>query len=233
MSLDLDTLKRAQKLHPTAVEDLVNDSFACVARIAYGVTGSDASGNAIVSKIVRRGLVAMGKWRDESEAQRWFLHHTILECRNHRRCADHDGEVLIETSSDRSPAYQTFVGALRALPQQQIEAFLLHHCESFNLRFLSIAMDCSVKAAEQHLAAATAALTTIAGDGFDRLLASIRQAYLALTPAGKVKVPQVKQIVRRHVWPRRLWRLAKVVLSLALIAAVAWFCYKILPAIEY
>ncbi len=232
MAIDQDTFKRALKLRRDAVEDVVNDSFAGIARIAYGVTGSDAGGNAIVSKIVRRGLTAMAKWRDENEAQRWFLHHTILECRNYRN-ADGDNELLVEVSEDRSTAYRAFVGGLRALPQQQIEAMLLHHGESFNLRYLAVAMDCSVKAAEQHLAAATAALQALAGDDFNRLLASLRQAYRALTPEGKVQVPQVKQIVRRHVWPRRIWRLAKFALSLALIAAVAWFCYKILPAIEY
>ena len=232
MAIDSDTLQRAQKLRRDAVEDVVNDSFARVARIAYGVTGSNAGGNAIVSKIVRRGLVAMAKWRDEAEPQRWYLHHTILDSRNHRRAGD-DSELLIEMSGDRSTAYRAFVGGLRALPQQQVEAILLHHGESFNPRYLAIAMDCSVKAAEQHLAAATATMQAIAGAEFDRLLASLRHAYLALTPTGKVQVPQVKQIVRRHVWPRRLWRLTKFLLSLALVAAVAWFCYKILPAIEY
>lgn len=232
MPIDLETFKKAKKLRRDAVEEVVNESFASVARISYGVTGSTRVGDAIVSKIIRRGMIAMEKWRDEGEPQRWFLHHTILECRKHGQPTGVD-DLLIETSSDKSPAYLAFVKSVRALPQQQVEAFLLHYGESFNPRYTAVAMDCSVKAADQHLNAATAALKAIAGDAYDSLIASLRLAYIALTPEGKVQVPQVKQIVRRHVWPRRICRMIKLVLSIALIGAVAWFCYRILPAVEY
>ena len=144
-----------------------------------------------------------------------------------------ENDLLIQTNPQRSPQYVAFIRALRALPYQQVEAFILHHGESFNLRYLAVAMDCSTKAAEQHLSAATSALRAIAGDSFDALTLQLRRAYQKLSPADRVQVPQVGKIVRLHVWPRRLWRIIKFLVTIAFVAAAGWFAWKILPAIEY
>lgn len=229
----MDTLTRAKKLQRDAVEEIVNESFPLITRMAYALTGRDDAGSSIVKHIVHRGLKALPKFRDDGEPQRWFLHHTILATRADKRRPGGEEDLLIETAPQRTPQYFAFVRALRALPPQQIEAFVLHFGESFNLRYLGIAMDCSVKAAEQHLSAATTAMRAIAGNSFDELTGQMRQAYQSLSPAGMVQVPKVSAIVRAHVWPRRIWRVMKFIFSLAIIAAVVWVCVKILPRIEY
>lgn len=235
MPVDRNTIRRAHSLARDAVEDIVNESFASVARIAYGLAGSDAAGDRVVRQVVRRGLKMLHKFRDEGEPQRWFLHHTILACRRERgatpRDVDHD--LLVNCDPQPTNAYRAFVKAVRALPYQQAEALILHHGESFNLRYISIAMDCSTAAAQTHLDAGTNTLRLVAGDQFDPLMLKLRLAYQRLTPDARVQVPQVGGIVRRHVWPRRLWRMLRVLIVLAAAAGLGWVLWKIVPNIEY
>lgn len=231
MAVDRNTIRRAQSLARDAVEEIVNESFPSVVRLAYGLTGSDAAGDRVVRHIVRRGLKMLPKFRDEGEPQRWFLHHTILACR--RETAVGDDDVLVTCDASPTPAYRAFVKAIRALPRQQAEALILHHGESFNLRYIAVAMDCSTAAAQQHLDAGTTTLRQIAGEQLEPLLLRVRLAYRHLTPSAGVQVPQVGQLVRRHVWPRRLWRVARALLVLAAAGAVAWMLWKIVPNIEY
>ncbi|HRK32358.1 MAG TPA: sigma factor-like helix-turn-helix DNA-binding protein [Tepidisphaeraceae bacterium] len=232
MALDRQTLARARELQPTAIEEIVNESFPSIARLSYSLSGSNEVGDSVVSAVVRKGLLVLHKWRDEGEPQRWFLRHTILQCRQLARNGSGD-DLLIDLSAERPRAYIAFIRALRQLPQQQTEAFLLHFGEAFNLRYTAIAMDCSVSAAEQHLAAATATMQSMAGDAYDQMIALLRQAYHLLTPTSRVRVPRVKTAIRRHVWPRRIWRAGKLLIITGLVAALIWFGYKIIPAIEY
>lgn len=233
MPVDLPTLSRARKLHRDAVEDVVNDSFPSVVRLAYGLAGRDDTGGRIVRQIVRRGLKMLPKWRDEGEPQRWFLHHTILACRRESPPADPESDLLLIVAEKPTTQYAAFIRALRGLPRQQVEAVLLHHGESFNARYLGIAMDCSTAAAQQHLDSATKSLRGMAGEAFDALIAELRTAYRRLSPQDRVQVPDVGRFVRLHVWPRRLWRLARVVLVLAMVAGSAWFGWRIVPLIEF
>jgi DNA-directed RNA polymerase specialized sigma24 family protein len=238
-SLDLETLRRAQKLRRDAVEQVLNESFPAIVRIAHAVTGRDDAGAEIVRSVVRRGLRQLPRFRDEGEPQRWFLRHTILACRSERRRPVGPGNDLLVALAPppdaSSPAYRAFVSGLRKLPEQQVEAFLLRHGEAFNPRYTALAMDCSIAAAETHLAAAIDALRPIAGG--DDALAShtrgVRAAYQALSPAEQVSVPRVSRVVRGHIWPRRLWRAGKFVVLASILGIAAWFCWKILPAIEY
>jgi DNA-directed RNA polymerase specialized sigma24 family protein len=238
-SPDLETLRHAQKLRRDAVEHVLNESFPSIVRIAPAVTGRDDAGAAIVRSVVRRGLRQLRRFRDEGEPQRWFLRHTILACRAEcRRPSGPDDDLLVAlapAAQASDPAYRAFVRGVRKLPEQQVEAFLLRHGEAFNARYTALAMDCSIAAADTHLAAAIDVLRPIAGG--DDALAShtsvLRAAYQALTPTEQVSLPRVSRAVRGHVWPRRLWRAGKLVLLASLLGIAAWFCWKILPAIEY
>ena len=60
-------------------------------------------------------------------------------------------------------AQETFIRALRALPMQQREAFILMHGEKLDVRAIAVAMDCSVLAAGNHLNEATDRLRHLAG----------------------------------------------------------------------
>lgn len=233
MPIDLNTLRRAHSLARDAVEDVVNESFPAVTRLAYGLTGRDDAGDRVVRHIVRRGLKMLPTWHDEGEPQRWFLHHTILACRREGPPGATADDLLITSDPSPSPPYTAFVRAIRALPNQQAEALILHHGESFNLRYVAVAMDCSVQAAQQHLDSGTHTLQLVAGNEFASLLARVREAYRRLSPAERVRVPVVSGMVGRHVWPRRLWRWAKLLLALAILGAITWVAWKIVPNIEY
>lgn len=236
MPIDLDTLRRAHDLARDAVEAVVNESFPTVARMAYALTGRNAAGNRVVRHIVRRGLKMMPTWHDEGEPQRWFLHHTILACRREgpppppSAAAD---LLLTQGPQPPSAADVAFVRALRALPQQQVEAFLLHFGESFNPRYMAVAMDCSTAAAQQHLESATTALRTLAGGDFEPQTARLRRVYQSLTPADRVRLPQVGALVRRHVWPRRAWRVMKLAFGLAVLLGLGWAAWKVVPNLEF
>lgn len=234
VEVDSITLKRARKLRREAVEDVVNESFPSVTRIAHALAGTDPAGAAIVARIVRRGLLQIPKFRDAGEPQRWFLRHTILACRAEPGPPPAaDADLLVTCAATPSLEYAAFIKALRGLPQQQMEAFVLHHAEAFNARYTAVAMDCSTTAAQQHLDTADKALRAIAGDAFDPCVATLRQAYQSLTPAARVQTPHIRSIIRRHVWPRRLWRGFKVLLLCTVLVGVAWFLIKVLPRIEY
>ena len=76
-------------------------------------------------------------------ASRWFAHHTVLASRE-----------WPWSGGNATPG----TALLAALPPQQREALILAHLERFDVRQLAVAMDCSLHAAERHLAAAKAAV---------------------------------------------------------------------------
>jgi hypothetical protein len=97
-------------------------------------------------------------------------------------------------------------------------------------------MDCSTAAAQQHLDSGHKTLKTIVGEDqaqLDAAIARVRDAYRRLSPADRVQVPQVQQLVRRHVWPRRLWRTIKAIIVIVIFSGIAWLVWKIVPNIEY
>ena len=59
-------------------------------------------------------------------------------------------DLLITVGPTGLPAYAGFIRALRTLPVQQAEAFILHHGEHLNERLLGVAMDLSTGAAGSH-----------------------------------------------------------------------------------
>ena len=125
-------------------------------------------------------------------------------------------------ANDASPAYLAFIAALRKLPAQQREAFLLHHGERLNTRLLGVAMDCSMDAATKHLAAAGATLSTIAGEQVEVMNAVLGQTYRSLSPAEEAVLPYVRQEVRAERWSRRLRRMVRRGVNLAVLATFGW-----------
>ncbi|MCS7034253.1 MAG: hypothetical protein NZ561_09695, partial [Phycisphaerae bacterium] len=70
MAIERETLRRARKFRRDAVEEVVNDTFAVVTRMAYGLTGRDDAGESVVRAVILRGLKQLPKWRDEGEPER-------------------------------------------------------------------------------------------------------------------------------------------------------------------
>lgn len=233
MSITLEELRRAQKLNAPAVARVVADVYPAVHRMAHGLAGRTDAARAILRFVVRRGLRALPTWRDEGAPQRWFMHHTILAAR--RACRKKPApmeDLLVRESSSAHAGYVAFVRALRALAVQQREAILLHHAEHLPLRQVSIAMDCSTEAAGAHLSAGVSALRHTAGEDFDRFITQLASTYATFTPRGDLVLPSIRKRVSRFVWPRKIWRILRPLLTIALLAAIGWAAWKIYHLID-
>ena len=162
----------ARKLRSSAVGSLLEYYYPVVHRIAAGLCGETVS-EEIADRVFARALPALSRWRDDSDADRWFYHFTVLESRRHDGCEIKPDPLL--NGESVTPAFTAFVRALRSLPCQQREAILLNHGERLNPRFLAVAMDCSAQAAANHLRAATNEMSAIAGGDLISMLQLLAQ----------------------------------------------------------
>ncbi len=235
MAISRDILSDARKFRREAMEHVLSECYPVVCRMAYGLSGREDVGRNVVKFVMARGVRQASTWKSEGDPQRWFDHHTILMWRRAARFAPHPLQDVLLTEDDRThrPGYVAFIRAMRHLPSQQREAFVLHVGEGYDERRLGIAMDCSRDAAGNHLDAARRALREVSGDDFDANVAAIRQAYAALSPQENLVLPAVRHHLNRHLWPRRLKRLVKVIVSLAVVTALAYATWWLLTHIEW
>ena len=230
MSLPPEVLEQAIRLDPGAVAQLFAAHFIRVYRIAFALSGRADTGREIARAVFRRSVDVIPKWDPSGDPEHWFHRYTIQLARQHSNqhpAIQHD--LLVEHASVTDPQYTAFITALRKLPDQQQEAFLLHFGEHFTLRDSARAMDCSTHAATTHLQAAEEHLRLIAGGEFEPLAARFAHAYAHLAPDERLVVPTVSQLVRRHLWPRRVLRVIWRVILLTLLAALAyaaWWIYR-------
>jgi DNA-directed RNA polymerase specialized sigma24 family protein len=233
MSITLDVLHRAQRLDAQAISQIVQDNYAPIHRIAHGLAGRPDVARGVLSTVVGRALRALPHWRDEGAPQRWFQHQTILTARRAARpVANPIEDPLVLNADAAEPAYVAFVRALRSLSGQQREAFLRHHAEHLTMRQVAIAMDCSMEAANTHLAAGRSALKNVAGADFERFSSQLASAFAKLTPTEDAALPAIDRQIRRFVWPRRIWRILSPLLVLTIIAALAYGAWKLYQLIE-
>jgi DNA-directed RNA polymerase specialized sigma24 family protein len=227
MEIPAELFTRAKKLKRPAVDELFAQVYPAVVRIAKGLSGREDVAEGVVRFIMVRAAKMIPTWRDETAAERWFLHHTVLTA---RRAAAHEPNPksdLLAASDPPTPEYVAFVRAIRQLPVQQREAFLLHAGERFNPRYLGVAMDCSTQAAQAHLDAARAALRAVTGpEGFEPLVGRLSAVYAHLGPAETEVIPTVRKWVNKGLRPQRLRRLIRTVLATAVLAGVGWAVWK-------
>jgi DNA-directed RNA polymerase specialized sigma24 family protein len=223
--MDDDTLRRAKKFDQSAIESMLAEHYPLVTRLTLALTGRQDTGTGIINYLMRRSLQQMARWEHADDATRWFSHHTILSA---RRATGHKAEAKHDTLRGPSPQpkYTAFLRALRELPQQQVEAFVLHDCEALDLRSTAVAMDCSTTAASTHLTAARQALQLISGEDYPVLAAAFRRTYEGLAPAEELRLPSVRKHVRRHLWPKRIRRIIILVVVVATIGAAAYSFVK-------
>lgn len=218
--MDLDAIfTAARKYDAKAMVTLLEAYDPRVNRLALGLIGQHRLGRKVARIVMRQALEAIPKLRDLDAAERWFNHRTVLESRQHQSSSKE--ETLIDGSARNDLPYISFVRAFRTLPIQQREALLLTHGEKLNIRYVGVAMDCSTEAANNHLAAGTNSLKTIAGSEFIPLLEALVAAYRALTPPPDVSRREIRKRVSRHLLPRRVKR-AILILVLAAIAFAIW-----------
>ena len=224
MEISPKVFARAQKLNRRAVEALFALVYPPVFRIARGLCGREDVAEGVVRFVMLRAIVMLPNWRDETTAERWFLHHTLLTA---RRAAAHQPTANTDLlATDGDPRYVAFVRAIRQLPIQQREAIILHVGEHFNSRFLGIAMDCSTDAAQTHLDAATAALRAIAGGDFGALVDRLSNGYAHLGPPADAIAPAVGRWARRGLRPHRFRRALRFLVAVVVIAVLIYAAWK-------
>ena len=227
MAVAEEVVRRAQAYDRRAMETVVAEAYASVYRMAHALTGRKGAARQVLHDVLRRSLRVLPNWRAGAVPENWFYHHTLLASREFSgRPPDPREDLLVVMAAEaaQDPTYIGFVRALRNLPPQQSEAFILHHGEKLNDRLLGVAMDCSTGAAHTHLDAARQALAAVSGAGINVLTATLERAYHALTPPPTAVAPVARRYVSRSLRPRRLRRLFRLALLLILIAGgyFAW-----------
>lgn len=226
-----DLLDDARKLRPAAVSELLAMHYAMVWRIATGLTGREDVGRGIATYIMKRSLRAIPTWKDDAAPQRWFAHHTLLAARrttHHQPELEHD--TLLTNAKNEIPLL-AFVRALRILPLQQREAFILSRFENFGPRQMATAMDCSVVAAETHLEAADRQLMDLADAAFAERVAHLKRIYMSHAPDEPLTLTAARKQVARLLTFWKIWRFIRaVLLFLFLIAFVigSYFAWRII-----
>jgi DNA-directed RNA polymerase specialized sigma24 family protein len=225
MPLPADILAQARKYRMSAVQRVLAENYPRVHRLAYGLSGQENVGRLIVRQVMRQALRQMPNWHTEGEPERWFDHHTILLW---RRTSAHNPDPQRDLlTANSSPACVAFVRAVRHLPPQQREAFLLAAGEGYDARQSGIAMDCSRTAAANHLTAARAELASVCGgqEELERQAAALKTTWTDLTTQSQIRLPALSSAIRRHVWGHRLRRGLRLLLILILLAVIGIGCW--------
>lgn len=215
--------------HPSDLPTLLHRSHAQVYRIALALCGNRPTAETVVEKVLRQSAAIFKRWKTDEEASRWFLHYTVLLSRNAKSPT---GEDLLLSAATDSESAET-IKALRKLPMQQREAFLLHHGEALDLRQLATAMDCSSAAAANHLVGAAKSLEQLCplgiGDFTTQLPGLLRQL-LPPSDALNVDLDRILAEQRRKEFIamaiRWLWRLVPL-------TAIGWLLWWIWQHVEF
>jgi len=237
---------------------LLRKSHARIYRIALALCGERHSAEAVVEKVLRMSGRISRRWETDEDARRWFMHYTVLLCRaTNTQKLDAGSEVPRRAGSDGdrpgSSAYvrtgvaagneallNLFTGpdsvaildAIRQLPTQQREAFLLHHGEEMDLRQMATAMDCSSAAAANHLVAAVKSLNELHLTGIGEFTARLPALLRQLVPPAEALEVHLQSLIsaeRRRKW---IWRIFSWVVQIILLAALVWGAWWIWNRIE-
>ena len=234
MPLDEDIISRAARFKIDAMEQVLTYHRPAVHRLAVALTGRRAAGTAVARKVLARSLRFVHTWDAPETVERWFYHHTIQSTRPYAGDPpDPRKDVLLLPADMADLQAIAFVKALRSLPPQQREAYLLTHGEQLPPRPVATAMDCSLDASANHLVVATRTLKEIGGADYPRLESAVATAYASLTPEGDETVSVARSAIRRHVWPRRIKSLIGIALLVGFIAAGAWIAIKFRATIDF
>jgi DNA-directed RNA polymerase specialized sigma24 family protein len=234
MPLTSELLQRAREGRRQAIIAVIAENYPRVQRIAQALCGRDDAARSVVRHVVRHSVRAVRGWDHTGDPQRWFIHHTLLASRQ-KHCAEIDlaADPLIRGVETTSAYYPAFIRAVRTLPMQQREAYILHHGERLDVRGLAIAMDCSQQAAANHLQEATAALSAYGGNYFPTFTAHLTQTYDRLSPDEELIVPAVQASLRRGLLPGGVLKFTLATLKLLVIGSVIFLSYKIVPMLKW
>lgn len=216
-----------------AIERLLALHYPTVWRMATGLTGRSDVGRGVARYVMRRSLRALPNWNDGAAATRWFHHHTLLTTRRtDKHAPDLRTDSLLRQGSDDA-GYIAFVRALRSLPIQQREAFILTRLEGFGARNVAVAMDCSTIAAENHLMEAQRRLRELAGSQFNQQLDRMISAYQSIDPDEALSIERAKANIHRMMLSWRAMKTIKLVASFALLLITVWGSFWIWRIVQH
>ncbi len=224
IELDPDVVYAASTGKSDALSAILCTMYPFVSRIAIAVSGGTETGLGLVKVLLNRSLEAAPKWQDESAPWRWFIHHLILGLRE--RPTPKGVDPLLQFAAGKDVPYAAFLKAIRKLPPQQIEAFVLRHGEGMDDRQLAIAMDCSVTAATNHLTAAEGVLKLVASDGFGQRMEEFKAAYNNLSPDPERVKQYITALVRNYVVPRTAARWGRRAITAMILIGIAYALYR-------
>ncbi len=225
IELDEDLVHNASSGQSEALSAVLCALYPSVSRIAIAISGSTERGLQLVKELIDQSLSAAPKWQDGLAPWRWFLHHLILNLRQ-RPGKPSAVDPLLQFAAGKELPYNAFLRAMRKLPPQQVEAFILRHGENLDERKLAIAMDCSTTAAANHLAAANQSLRLVASESFNERLEEFKTAYQNLSPDLQAVQLYISTRVRNFVVPRQTIRWTLRIFVLLLILAIAYFAWR-------
>jgi DNA-directed RNA polymerase specialized sigma24 family protein len=196
---------------PTNLESL-HRFHPQVYRIAAALCATRSGAENVVEKVLLRSGLHSTRWSDDNDAQRWLVHYTVLISREYS-AASLDQDILLNSAT--SPACAAVIAALRQLPRQQCEAYLLYYGEKFELRQLATAMDCSSAAAANHLSTAASTLNLLTANLLDEFNQALPLLMQMLVPPCEILELEIRQLLgRRRKWARVCWLLKLLALLL-------------------
>ncbi len=194
------------------------DRYPAGYRLAVGLCGAGGVADAVAARVLDRAAVAAPRWASAEAADRWFTRYTVLTARR----------PLPDTAAPPAADGDAPLAWLDVLPPQQREAFVLHHGLGLDLHRMATAMDCSTRAASNHLVAAATALRATGTTGtLGERSAGLTAALAAVVPPPVVLAAQVDRVVGRRWWRAAGWRAVTTAVVVAAGAAVAWAAWHL------
>jgi len=214
---------RLGKRQPTidVIARYVPEAFA----IATLLTGSFEVGRQAIHRLTVASMKQLPTWTDPDEGQRWFRHQAVLIARQLGTSGVDDAQVFARPDRSTPAGFSAFIRAVRKLPQQQQESFLLQHGLNFDPRERGVAMDCSTTAAETHLREAERQLAPLLASDYDVMRTTLREGATRLLD---VQDPKgfVARRYRSPVGRRRRETLLGLLVILCAAAGVAWLVWS-------
>jgi DNA-directed RNA polymerase specialized sigma24 family protein len=188
---------------------------AFIWRMAVALSRDEAAAKRAMAKVIRLAETASEQWVEPTQAAAWFRRHTIQVLRE---------QPLPTVANEplRHESAKPILAAVRKLPRQQQEALFLTLGENLADRPLGVAMDCSVAAAQSHLAAGRRELDALAADVDPQWQAKVRAAYLAIEVPQSIVFKAAPRLRRSQRWAKRLLQWVALLVIVAMLGAAAW-----------
>lgn len=228
-----EDLWSSQQGNPGALQRVYSQALEPCARIAYSLCGDPDQAQQVMRKLVRRSVRQFRQWKYADEASAWFMHQTILLLREiDSSIQTRDDPLLKDVAGPDVIQYAAMIRAIRNLPQQQKEAFLLTHAQRWNTRLCAIAMDCSNTAVVTHLKEAERQLQPLLGQHASALVEYLHQVHRSMP----IQYPKAPIRIGARIRARRaLGRLVYALgwgLILLIVLTILWFCFVLWPRTE-